>query len=153
MEESLRLSGCNSVEEAIGFFKSAGTGSAIITHGANEIHYYADNAMFGQVPYTKVPVSAKVREELKENSHKTGDTTGCGDNFTGGVIASIAKQTVSQKKYPLNMLEAVSWGVVSGGFTCFYHGGTWYEEFKGQKLQLINPYFRAYREQIGLNRE
>ncbi len=95
MEESLRLSGCNSVEAAIRFFKTAGTGSVIITHGANEVHYYADNELFGHVPYTKVPVSAKVKSELRENIHKSGDTTGCGDNFTGGVIASMAKQSVS----------------------------------------------------------
>ncbi len=51
------------------------------------------------------------------------------------------------------MREAVSWGVVSGGFTCFYNGGTWYEEFPGQKLQLINPYLEAYRKQTGIDEE
>ena len=38
----------------------------------------------------EMPVSAKVIDELK--NPQRGDTTGCGDNFVGGVIASVVNQ-------------------------------------------------------------
>ena len=37
-----------------------------------------------------MPVSEKVIDERKNS--QSGDTTGCGDNFVGGVIASVVTQ-------------------------------------------------------------
>lgn len=149
MEESLRLSGTNSVDAAVNFFQSTGVGGVIITHGSNLLHFFADSPIFGEIPHSTMPVSEKIRLELRQNLEKTGDTTGCGDNFAGGVIASIAKQLIVNPENKVSLTDAVAFGVASGGFSCFYNGGTFYEEFPGQKAKRIEQYYREYLIQIG----
>ncbi len=86
-----------------------------------------------------------VTEELR--IPHVGDTTGCGDNFVGGVIASIVDQLQQSKLQP-DLKEACCWGIVSGGFTCFYMGGTFFEEYAGEKKKKILPYYESYCKQI-----
>jgi sugar/nucleoside kinase (ribokinase family) len=150
MEEALRLSGTQSVEAAIQFFKTSGVGSLIITHGSNDLHFFADNDLFGQVPYSRLPVSEKVKTELKEAAGREGDTTGCGDNFTGGVIASITAQLIVRPGSRVNFLHAIALGVASGGFSCFYYGGTYYEQHPGEKKERVDSYYCSYLLQNGL---
>jgi len=40
-----------------------------------------------------------------------------------------------------DIIEASLWGVASGGFACFYVGGTWFEKNKGEKLREILPIY------------
>lgn len=47
------------------------------------------------------------------------------------------------------MIEAISWGVASGGMTCFCIGGTWFEEEQGEKLAIVKSYQQLYLKQIG----
>ena len=143
-EEALRLSGTSSIAEALKFFREKGTGAAVVTNGSKDVWLYADSQRFGCLE-TSLPVSAKVTAELKAG--KRGDTTGCGDNFAGGVIASLVEQLHAEKT-ELDLLEAARWGVVSGGFTCFYVGGTYYEQALGEKRRLLMPYYEAYLDQI-----
>ncbi len=149
MEEALRLSGTPSVEAAVDFFKSAGAGAVIITHGSNPLHFFADNALFGRMPHTTLPVSDRVKLELSQHPEQAGDTTGCGDNFVGGVIASMARQQLARPERPINLSRAIALGVASGGFACFYHGGTYYEDVPGQKAKQVEPYRRDYVTQVG----
>ncbi|MDP2338517.1 MAG: carbohydrate kinase family protein [Bacteroidota bacterium] len=150
MEESLRLSGTSSVDAAINFFQSTGVGAVIITHGSNVLHFFANNSLFGKISSSTLPVSEKVVSELRQNPEQAGDTTGCGDNFAGGMIASIAMQLKEKPKDQVSLKNAIALGVVSGGFTCFYHGGTFYEEFPGQKMIRIEHYLKEYLTQIGI---
>jgi len=150
-EEALRLSNRHTVDEAMSFFQKTGVGAAIITHGANAVRYFARGEMFVAISGQK-PVSEKVRNTLIHHPERAGDTTGCGDNFAGGVIASVARQRINQPGQPVNMEEAFNWGIVSGGYTCFYHGGTFYEEYPGQKKELMEPYYRDYLNQTGIKR-
>jgi hypothetical protein len=101
--------------------------------------------LVGTSEVIEMPVSQRVVEENK--SYRGGDTTGCGDNFVGGVIASIVDQRHKGIAHP-DLREACSWGIVSGGYTCFYIGGTWFEDKPGEKLERIKPYYASYREQI-----
>jgi sugar/nucleoside kinase (ribokinase family) len=103
------------------------------------------------VPYSSLPVSESVKAELKKAAGRAGDTTGCGDNFTGGVIASIATQLIAKPHSRVNFLNAVALGVASGGYTCFYYGGTYYEQFPGEKKKLVDSYYRSYLVQTGLS--
>jgi sugar/nucleoside kinase (ribokinase family) len=148
MEESLRLSGTSTPEEALNFFKSTGVGAAIITHGSNPVHFFANNSLFGKIAPDTLPVSDRVKSELRQNPDQVGDTTGCGDNFAGGVIASIAKQLIEKPEDEVSLKNAIALGVASGGYACFYHGGTFYEEMPGQKMSHIEPYFDEYLAQI-----
>ncbi|MDR1224846.1 MAG: carbohydrate kinase family protein [Tannerella sp.] len=144
-EEALRLSGKRSTAEALAFFRSngAGAGAIVITNGARDVSLYASGKRFTATS-TTLPVSEAVAEELKKGSR--GDTTGCGDNFAGGVIASVIAQ-LRQERRLLDLTEACRWGIVSGGFTCFYMGGTWFEKYPGEKRELIAPYYEKYLKQ------
>jgi hypothetical protein len=37
------------------------------------------------------------------------------------------------------------------GYACFYHGGTFFEEYAGQKSKIIESYYREYIRQEGLS--
>jgi sugar/nucleoside kinase (ribokinase family) len=126
------------------FFIKNGVSSLIITNGSKNILAYSDGKLFVASESVEMPVSRRVVEENKSN--KGGDTTGCGDNFVGGVIASVVDQRHKGIQHP-DLREACSWGIVSGGYTCFYIGGTWFEDKPGEKLERIKPYYESYREQ------
>ncbi len=149
-EEALRLSGTGTTAAAAGWFRAHGTGAAIITEGARNITLYSDGTLFGKLDSRTLPVSDAVRVEVEASADRRGDTTGCGDNFAGGVLASLALQLDSNgKRGSLDLVEACSWAVASGGFCCFYYGGTFHEQFPGQKRALVENYYNLYRKQIG----
>jgi sugar/nucleoside kinase (ribokinase family) len=147
MEEALRLSGATNAEAAIYYFKQAGVGAAVITHGPKPIHFFAQNNLFGHIPASTLPVSSRITAELLIGN-KNGDTTGCGDNFAGGLTAAIAIQLIKGKEFQLSFTEAIALGVVSGGFACFYNGGTYFESYPGEKAEKIQGYYNDYRKQI-----
>jgi sugar/nucleoside kinase (ribokinase family) len=202
-EEALRLSGAESPEAALDFFRAKGTGAAIITDGVRDILFYSDGSLFsvpalgepalleaalsgpalsesalggpelvlpetgraaprpiptvsekGRAPCFSLPVSAEIRRVLASADRPKGDTTGCGDNFVGGLLASIAIQLeAGQKRGSLDLVEACSMAIVSGGFSCFYIGGTYQEARRGEKRKAVEHYYRLYREQIGASRK
>ena len=145
-EEALRLSGKPTLKEAMQFFGNLGTGAVMVTNGAKNITLFAaKNSIFGETELTEIPVSKAISEEL--NRSHSGDTTGCGDNFAGGVIASLVLQ-LQNGSTKINLKEAASWGIVSGGFSCFYMGGTYHQTEPGEKQKRIFPYYKAYLKQI-----
>lgn len=147
LEEALRMSGKNNLDDAMKFFKDKGTGAVIITHGVENIRIYSKGELFGLIENKEMPISNTVNTELKNGEGNNGDTTGCGDNFAGGVIASIVSQ-IQKGVTSLDLIEASSWGVVSGGTTCYYIGGMYEEENMGDKLKMILPYYKEYKKQI-----
>ncbi len=144
-EESLRLSGQSTTDAAIRFFMDKQVSALFITNGPNPVLAYSNGQFFEKLALTRLPVSKRIVDELKSN--KAGDTTGAGDNFVGGVIASIVNQFQCGVQHP-DMIEAGSWGIVSGGFACFYMGGTWFEQKSGEKRTKIKPYYESYQQQI-----
>jgi sugar/nucleoside kinase (ribokinase family) len=93
-------------------------------------------------------VSERVKNFILQEPDKIGDTTGCGDNFAGGVIASIAQQLIEGTSKQIDFKKALALGVVSGGYACFYHGGTYFEKQPGEKLKNIEPFYNEYLKQI-----
>jgi sugar/nucleoside kinase (ribokinase family) len=144
-EEALRLSGESDTKKALEFFIAKKTSSVIITNGSKNILTWSGGQFFSNTGLMEMPVSEKVINERK--NFQGGDTTGCGDNFAGGLIASVVDQ-ISTGKKP-DIIETCSRAVVSGGFTCFYLGGTYFESEEGEKRSKIEPYYYAYRKQIG----
>jgi len=139
------LSGTKTMDEAMQFFRKQGTGAMIVTNGSKNIRTFSAGKLFRELNDSEMPISAAVSSELA-NGHM-GDTTGCGDNFVGGVIASLVSQLqIATGK--LDLTEVCMWGVVSGGYTCFYMGGTYFETNTGEKLALILPYYELYKKQI-----
>ena len=144
-EEALRLTGESDSLSAVRFFRNKKVSSVIITNGPENILTWSGGSFFSSAGLKEMPVSQRIKEELKKV--REGDTTGCGDNFAGGVIASLVNQ-LRKGAGPPDLREACSWGIVSGGFACFYMGGTWFEEKPGEKLSMIKPYYESYLKQI-----
>lgn len=146
LEEALRLSGKSSLKEAMEVFHHLGTGAAIITNGAGNIHLFAGKgSIFKPADLTEMPVSAAIIAALSKGL--MGDTTGCGDNFVGGVIASLATQLQHGEIY-LDLQEASVWGIVAGGFSCFYMGGAYQQKTPGEKRERLKPFYQEYQKQI-----
>ena len=148
-EEALRLSGKRSIDEAMQFFRNNGTDTVIVTNGPGNLRAFSmKGSLFSEMNNFELPVSEAISKELIKV--KKGDTTGCGDNFVGGVIASLISQLQTKKKN-LDLIEACAWGVVSGGYSCFYVGGTFHEKYIGEKMKLLTPYYEKYINQISFN--
>ena len=148
-EEALKISGSKSIKEAANFFASTGVSSFFITNGANDLFAKSGGGLFEKTDLLNLPVSEKVKQQLQSPSGTKGDTTGCGDNFAGGIISSLAWQMQISRKSQFDLIEAVSWGVASGGFTCFIVGGTYHQGQPGDKLNKVAELQKAYRKQIG----
>ncbi len=144
-EEAQHLSGKEDLEEAGSYFMDQGVSSYIITNGTEITISNSDGKLFRAPGLKGYPVSKALVNDLK--GFKGGDTTGCGDNFVGGVLASMAWQ-LSEHKEMLDLEECIAWGTVSGGYGCFHLGGTHIEQEPGFKLGKIRPYFHQYLEQI-----
>jgi len=144
--EALRLSGTTNTEDACSFFMQSRLSAFVITNGSKDLYVWSDGELFAKLELRTIPISHQIYNDLKIN--RIGDTTGCGDNFVGGVLYSIVEQLKQQNK-DLDLLEASAWGVVSGGYTCFYVGGMYHETTKGEKLAKIKSYYVRYKKQIG----
>jgi len=146
-EEALKISGKGGAEEAAAYFQELGVGAFAITRGSETVLIGSNGKHFSPEGLHKVPVSEKVVHELRQFPEKKGDTTGCGDNFAGGVLASLAWQ-LAQSRKTFSLREMISWGIASGGYACFYVGGTFIEEYAGQKRERIKPYVEDYQQRI-----
>lgn len=146
--EALKISGQKTMEEAAAFFTSSGVSTFIITNGALPVLGWSDGRIFGKAGIIRMPVSKKVTDDLLWKPELKGDTTGCGDNFAGGIIASLAWQLKRMDKGQFDLAEAISWGIASGGHTCYTIGGTYQEKFPGEKFEQVSALQKAYIEQI-----
>lgn len=148
LEEALKISSGKTIEEAAEYFTQNHVSSFIITNGSNDSIAFSNGKFFRQIPVSKFPVSDIVLAELKDNPYLKGDTTGCGDNFVGGIIASIGWQLGAKEKGSFDLSEAISWGTASGGFSCYYVGGTYFENTFGEKLERVSRFQNEYLKQI-----
>jgi sugar/nucleoside kinase (ribokinase family) len=105
--------------------------------------------LFQKAEATKFPISNRIAQELKSHPGHVGDTTGCGDNFAGGIISSLAMQLKNRKKGQLNFTEAISWGVSAGGNCCFTVGGTYLEAAPFELRNKIQEIREDFIRQIG----
>lgn len=150
-EEAFRISGENTLDSSAAFFIKSGAPSFVITNGAENVLAYSNGGFFRSQDLVYLPVSDRVKKELNSLFRKDGDTTGCGDNFAGGMIASVAKQLRHSDKGDFDLIDALCLGVTSGGVACFYKGGTYFEQSKGEKARLVKLYYEDYLIQIGKN--
>ncbi|MDR1505569.1 MAG: carbohydrate kinase family protein [Treponema sp.] len=146
-DEAWRTSGCPSPGDALRWFLEKGCGAAIITEGSRAVHFASGRAPFTVFKPQTLPVSGAIDRELAAHPEKRGDTTGCGDNFAGGVIAGIAGQLEERGPEELDIREACVPGIAAGGFACFTLGGVFYEKQSGEKAKLLEPFIEAYRKE------
>ena len=145
-EEALRLSGKKDLEEAFEFFRVSGVSAFFITHGAKDFFAWSDGRVFEATEKVlRLPVSALADEDLAAHPERRGDTTGCGDNFAGGVVASFVRQKLEEcENGSLSVIDAAAWAAASGGAACFCKGGTFFEQEKGEKAAILKRYADAY---------
>lgn len=147
--EALRLSGASDLGSAARIFIDRGVGALVITNGEQDVLVWSGGKIFSALELSAYPVSTMVRTILRNDPSCLADTTGCGDNFLGGLIASLAMQLdeggANLRGGKASLEEALSWGAASGGFSCFYAGGLYRESSAGEKLQKIRPLAEAYR--------
>lgn len=147
-EEAIRISGQKTIDNAALYFMVSNVSSFIITNGADNVYAWSGGRLFDTKRLIKLPVSGKVKEDMLTKPELRGDTTGCGDNFAGGVIASVAMQMKTRKPGQFDLTEAVSMGIASGGFCCYTLGGTYLEQFPGEKRTRVQELHKEYLKQI-----
>lgn len=147
-EEARRISGTNNFDETCCFFRQNGCGAFIITHGANPTYIYSSGRIFSQIEMT-IPVCSWISAEFFQNPELKGDTTGCGDNFAGAVISSVVRQLRSGRGTP-SLFDATVLGTASGGFACYYVGGTYFEQSEGEKLRKIDSMVQRYLSAVSV---
>lgn len=140
LEEAFRLTGKNTIHDAACGLIDLGTRAFLITRGAEPVLAYSDGRTFNRLELCEYAVSDAIVQQLRLHPEQKGDTTGCGDNFAGGAIASIAIQMMDKPGIAPDLSKACQWAIASGGFACFYVGGTWYESFPGEKRLRIEQY-------------
>lgn len=145
-EEALRISGAPDVGAAAAYFIKQKTKSFIITRGAENISLYSDGSFFAPQTLAEMPV-LPIREFKREGV--ICDTTGCGDNFAGGVLSSLLSQMAMGKQGDFDLLEACSWGVVSGTYTGLIAGGVEFEKNAGEKLKKVSGLYKEYKKRRG----
>ncbi len=147
-EESLRISGCETIDLAAQYFIDHKVPTFIITNGSKNIYAYSGGTIFEPCNLIQLPVSPHVAEAIRLNPDLKGDTTGCGDNFAGGAIASLAMQLRSKKPGDFDFMQTLAWAVASGGFACFYLGGTYIEKDPGEKLSKVSELVMDYHKKV-----
>lgn len=159
-KEALKTSGCPDPESALSWFLARGTEAAVITRGHLPLYLAsAGGKFFRPLSPRTLPVSALAGQELEARKIRGGppaDTTGCGDNFAGGLIAGLAEQLAAVPpglfldipEGKLDLAAACVPAVAAGGFACFFPGGTYREAREGEKREKLLPYIAAYRKQV-----
>ncbi len=149
-EEAVRISGCGSKEEAVRFFADRGVSAVLITHGAEDVVCFSDGRIFSEQGQFSMPVSAEIdRIRSLQGNDADADTTGCGDNFAGGVYAAAARRMEEGGSEKPSLEEAAAWGIAAGGFASLYPGGVYYEKREGEKRDRVTEIFGAYERQTG----
>ncbi|MDR1175636.1 MAG: PfkB family carbohydrate kinase [Treponema sp.] len=150
-DEALRTSGCSSAVDAAGWFVKKGCGGAIVTEGTKPLRLTAGTRLFKPLAETELPVSEAINRELAAHPEKRGDTTGCGDNFAGGVIAGLAEEMDRRPAGTpdgIDLREICIPGIAAGGYACFTLGGVFYEKRPGEKRELLAPFVEAYKREV-----
>ena len=150
LTEAMKISGSGTPDDASLFFEGSGVSSFIITNGAQDVVAWSDGILFEERGWLRMPVCRAVTEELRAHPDRRGDTTGCGDNFVGGVLSSVAIQMKDKRKEKFSLKEALTWGIASGGFCCFTIGGTYLERVSGEKRQAVEDLRERYLKQTAL---
>ncbi|KPA75966.1 hypothetical protein ABB37_08122 [Leptomonas pyrrhocoris] len=147
--EAQRMSGEANIEKAIAFLMRSGVHSLFVTNGDEAGYVFSDGKLFTKQALSRFKICQKAVEHLKANPHLRGDTTGCGDNFAGGLLASIVKQLNSGRKPgELSLADALGWANGSGSFCCYSVGGTYLEKQPGEKLRGVRRIHDLYVEQL-----
>ncbi len=146
--EACKISGETEPANAVHYFADHGVGTILVTQGPDPVLIFSNGSLFTATELISLPVSERLSDELLSGDHSKGDTTGCGDNFAGGVLADLAVQLQSKAVGQLDFYQTCAWGICSGGLAGIYTGGVYSESRAGEKYRWLKPYVNQYRRQI-----
>ena len=143
--EALLHSGETELGRALEFFRRAGVGACVVTEGVDPVLYWSGGRPFAPAD-GRLPIPEAILRDKASGALPTGDSVGCGDNFAGGVVASVALQRKAGRA--LDLREAVLLGNLSGGIASTHAGGVFYERHPGEKRELLRKYRLLYERQL-----
>jgi len=144
--EALHYSGKNDFHEAVNFFKTFPIEGLLITDGVSPTHVYSKGGIC--LPYEGyIPIAKDIIDDKNKGILPQGDTVGCGDNFVGGVIASIASQ-LRKGNNQIDLKEACILGNINGALASTINGGLFKEKFLGERKKLVEQYWYKYKKQL-----
>ncbi|MBU4511190.1 carbohydrate kinase family protein [bacterium] len=146
-DEALYYSGKQSLKEAIIYYKNnTNLEGFLITDGTNPVYVYGRGRICeffdGFVKTAHIIDEEKIKKNLP-----LGDTIGCGDNFVGGIVASVAQQ-LNNSKSSIDLVKACILGNLSGGLTSTITGGIFKEKYHGEKKDLVKKYLGVYLKSL-----
>lgn len=151
-EEALKISGEASPEAAMAWFLGKGSRAVVVTQGADDVLLGISHRRYLTPGCSSMP-TCRYADEVVAGLVEPRDTTGCGDNFVGGLIDSIARQMAADGEAGLNLEEAVVSGIAAGSVALTCLGGVYYESKPGQKFEAMQPYFEAYHRELAERNE
>lgn len=150
-EESMKISGASDTAEAMKWFLEEGCHGVVITRGAADVLMGTGSGRFFPPEYETMP-TCRYADEVVAGLTTPRDTTGCGDNFVGGLIDSLAHQMADPEGEgpytPLDLEEAVMSGIIAGSVALTCLGGVYYEDEPGEKYDAMQPYIEAYLQEL-----
>jgi sugar/nucleoside kinase (ribokinase family) len=128
------------------FLQRSGVGAFLVTDGPRPVYYWSGGggACARAEGHLSIP-EALVRDR-ECGALPTGDSVGCGDNFLGGVAASVAQPRQVGGKVSLR--QAAMLGCLSGGIATTHAGGVFFERVPGEKRGLVEKYRVLYEAQL-----
>lgn len=152
-EEALRISGAADAQEAVDRFLSWGVGAAVVTCGTDPLVAESRGGRLPTSERIELPICERIRTEhlagYNPLSAAGKDTTGCGDNFVGGVLYAIAQLLSGSRLDGADLKAILAHGVVAGGIASFHLGGTYLESSAGEKAAVVEEYLADYLAQVG----
>jgi len=145
--EACKISGESEPANAVRYFGDRGVATVLVTRGPDPVLIFSDGSLFEATQLIYLPISERLSGELQSGDHSQGDTTGCGDNFAGGLLADLAFQLGSKGAGHVDLYRACAWGICSGGLAGTYAGGVYAERRKGEKYRRLKPFVDQYRRQ------
>jgi sugar/nucleoside kinase (ribokinase family) len=152
-EEARKLTGRDELPAALDWFLDRGVGAAVVTNGPEPVWFAAgggrpaaDGNRFTRTAASTLPVFTQFARSPEVRAAE-GDTTGCGDNFAGGLVAGIAEQIRSGSPR-LELEPAVRTAIASGAFCLTHLGGTYVEPEPGAKRRHVASVRSQYEAAI-----
>jgi sugar/nucleoside kinase (ribokinase family) len=145
------------LESAVDALIEAGLASAVATCGPEPAYYRSIGGIFGECR-GYVHAHPALAGRIADRASHGGDTTGAGDNFLGGLLASIFRQWLADDFFPKGeehlerelmhinpprLRTAVEMGMITGGLACLQRGGLRLEKTRGERLGETERYLPA----------
>ncbi|TVQ23386.1 MAG: carbohydrate kinase family protein [Spirochaetaceae bacterium] len=152
LEEARRLTECSTALDAIKWMIDHGVSAAVVTCGPDPVAFAAAGGRFAAVPLAHRSVfKGFPAHPLAEGS--VGDTTGCGDNFVGGMVSDITMQIAAaahtDRGAAIDVDRAVVRGIASGAFCLTHLGGMFREKSAGDKASRVDAIVTEYHRLFG----